>query len=62
MLKLFRNVFDKQCRPRSDCLPGSGSTMFASMHTLVNNVTKYMQQTTEADDISASDADFLLVL
>ena len=29
----------------------SGSTMFASMHTITNNAIKYAQQMTKADNI-----------
>ena len=48
LLKCFRSLFYNQCRPRSDCY---GSTLFASTLTLVNNVSKYLQQTTFSDAI-----------
>ena len=38
-------ILFKQCGPRS------GSTLFASSHELVNNVSKYLQQTASADVI-----------
>ena len=40
----YRNLFNKHYRLRS-----SGSTLFVSILTLVNNVSKYTQQTTLAD-------------
>ena len=44
--KCFRNHFNKHYRPRP-----SESTLFVSILTLVNNVSKYTQQTTLADNV-----------
>ena len=45
LLICFKSLLVKLCRPRS------GSTMFASTITLVNNVSNYVQQMTQAVDL-----------
>ena len=47
---MFKNLFGKQCGPRSDC-PCSGSTLFASILNSSVMLGNYSQQTTSADDI-----------
>ena len=54
LLKWLRNIYDKQCGPRSDCSYSSapsGSTLFASILNLSVNLGIYLQQTTSTDDI-----------
>ena len=65
LLNCFRSLFDKQCMPRSDCscrssliwvhtvcgAVWSGSTLFAYILKVVNNVSKCMQQTTQLNVI-----------
>ena len=47
---MFKNLFGKQCGPRSDC-SCSGSTLFASILNSSVMLGNYSQQTTSADDI-----------
>ena len=47
---MFKNLFGKQCGPRSDC-SCSGSTLFASILNSSVMLGIHSQQTTSADDI-----------
>ena len=49
LLKCLRSLYGKQCGPRSDCC--SGSTLFVSILNSSVMLSKYLQQTTSADDI-----------
>ena len=46
--EMFKNLYGKQCGPRSDC---SGSTLFASILNSSVMLGSYLQQTTSADNI-----------
>ena len=54
LLKCLRNLYGKQCGPRSDCSYRSSlfwSTLFASIFNSSVMLGNYLQQTTSADDI-----------
>ena len=49
LLKYLRNLYGKQCGPRSDC-SCSGYTLFTSILNSSVMLGNYLQQTTSADD------------